>query len=123
MSSRGSWACRRRRTRGRSSRPCARCTCEDGVDALNAVSLIAYAVATVLYLAFQAGLRPPLARAGRIVLGLGWVVQTVDIGIRCVHLQHPASSTPEAMAFIAWMIVCGYILASLRYRLHAAGAF
>jgi ABC-type uncharacterized transport system permease subunit len=93
------------------------------VDALNAVSLLAYALATVLYLAFQAGQRAALARAGRIILGAGWVVQTVDIGIRCVHLQHPVSSTPEAMAFIAWMLVVGYLLASLRYRLDAAGAF
>ena len=34
------------------------------MDALNAVSLVAYAVAVVLYLAFHAGLRAPLARAG-----------------------------------------------------------
>jgi ABC-type uncharacterized transport system permease subunit len=93
------------------------------VDALNAVSLVVYAVAVVLYLAFNAGLRAPVARMGRIMLAAGWVVQTVDIGIRCVHLQHPLSSTAEAMAFTAWMIVGGYLLASLRYRLEAAGAF
>jgi ABC-type uncharacterized transport system permease subunit len=93
------------------------------MDALNAVSLVAYAAATVLYLAFQARLQAPLARTGRIILALGWVVQTVDIGIRCVHGQHPASSTPEAMAFIAWTLVLGFLVASLRYRLDAAGAF
>jgi ABC-type uncharacterized transport system permease subunit len=93
------------------------------MDALNAVSLIAYAAATALYLVFHAGLRFSLARAGRMFLGLGWVLQTVDIGIRCVHLQHPLSSTGEAMAFIAWLIGAGYLLASLRYRLDAAGAF
>jgi ABC-type uncharacterized transport system permease subunit len=93
------------------------------VDALNAVSLVAYGVAVVLYLAFHAGMRSALAAAGRIVLTSGWLIQTVDIGIRCVHLQHPASSTAEAMAFTAWMIVAGYLLASLRYRLEAAGAF
>jgi ABC-type uncharacterized transport system permease subunit len=93
------------------------------VDALNAVSLVAYAAATALYLAFHNGLRRPLARTARIMLALGWVVQTVDIGIRCVHMQHPASSTPEAMAFIAWTVVGGYLLASLRYRLDAGGAF
>jgi ABC-type uncharacterized transport system permease subunit len=93
------------------------------VDALNAVSLVAYAAATVLYLALHAQPRIALARAARIILALGWVVQTVDIGIRCVHMQHPASSTPEAMAFIAWTLVAGFLLASLRYRLEAAGAF
>jgi ABC-type uncharacterized transport system permease subunit len=93
------------------------------VDALNAVSLVAYAAAAALYMAFHAGPRRAQGRAARIILALGWVVQTVDIGIRCVHLQHPASSTPEAMAFIAWTIVGGYLLSSLRYRLEAAGAF
>ena len=44
-------------------------------------------VATAVYLAFHAGLRPQLSRAGRAVLLLGWVVQTLDIGIRCVHAQ------------------------------------
>lgn len=93
------------------------------MDALNAVSLIAYATAGVLYMAFHAGPRRPQAQAARIILALGWVVQTVDIGIRCVHGQHPASSTSEAMAFIAWTVVGGYLLATLRYRLEAAGAF
>jgi ABC-type uncharacterized transport system permease subunit len=93
------------------------------VDALNAVSLVAYATATVLYLAFHARMQASLARAGRIIVALGWVVQTVDIGIRCVHGQHPASSTPEAMAFIGWTVMAGYLGASLRYRLDAAGAF
>jgi ABC-type uncharacterized transport system permease subunit len=93
------------------------------MDALNAISLILYAGATVLYLAFHPGLRTSLARIGRMFLGLGWVLQTVDIGIRCAHLQHPLSSTGEAMAFTAWLIVAGYLLASLRYRLEAAGAF
>jgi len=93
------------------------------VDALNSVSLIAYAAAAVLYMAFHARPLRPQAQAARIILALGWVVQTVDIGIRCVHLQHPASSTPEAMAFIAWTIVGGFLLASLKYRLEAAGAF
>ena len=93
------------------------------MDAFSAVSLLAYVVAAVLYLAYHAGLRAPLARAGRIALTVGWVVQTVDIGIRCVHGAHPAASTAEAMAFIAWMIVAGYLLGSLRYGLSSAGAF
>jgi ABC-type uncharacterized transport system permease subunit len=93
------------------------------LDALNAVSLVAYAAATAVYLAFHGGLRPPLARAGWALLLLGWAVQTVDIGIRCVHGQHPASSITEAMAFTAWMIVGGYLIASLRYRIEAVGAF
>jgi ABC-type uncharacterized transport system permease subunit len=54
---------------------------------------------------------------------VGWALQVVDIGVRCVHGQHPASSTAEAMAFSAWMVAGGYLVGSLRYRLAAAGAF
>jgi ABC-type uncharacterized transport system permease subunit len=93
------------------------------MDALNAVSLVAYALASVHYLLFHAARRDGLARVGRLFLMAGWTLQVVDIGVRCVHGQHPASSTPEAMAFIAWMIAGGYLFASFRYRLAVAGAF
>ncbi len=93
------------------------------MDALNLITLVAYGMAAVVYLAFHAGRRPVLGRAGRLLLGLGWAVQVVDIAIRCVRGQHPAVSTAEAMAFIAWVIAGGYLIASLRYRLEVAGAF
>ena len=93
------------------------------MDILTSFTLAAYGAAATLYMTYQAGLREAVARAGRALLAVGFVLQAVDIGIRCVRLQHPASSTSEAMAFIAWLIAGGYLLASLRYRLHAAGAF
>ena len=93
------------------------------MDALNAVSLVAYAVATIHYVVFNAARRKGLGRVGWGALVVGWVLQVVDIGVRCVHGQHPASSTAEAMAFIAWMLVGGFLVASYRYRLAVAGAF
>jgi ABC-type uncharacterized transport system permease subunit len=93
------------------------------MDALNLGALLAYAAAAVVYLAFHAGRRMTLARAGRVALLLGWVMQLADIAVRCTRGQHPASSTAEAMAFIAWAIAGGYLGASLRYRLEVAGAF
>jgi ABC-type uncharacterized transport system permease subunit len=93
------------------------------MDALNLVTMMAYAVAAAVYLAFHAGRRMLLARAGRLALLLGFGLQVLDIGMRCMRGQHPASSTAEAMAFIAWAIVGGYLVASLRYRIEVAGAF
>jgi ABC-type uncharacterized transport system permease subunit len=93
------------------------------LDSLNAGSLIAYGLASLLYLTFHAGQRGGLARAGRGALIVGWVLQVVDIGFRCARGQHPASSAAEAMAFIAWLIAGGYLVASFRYRLDVAGAF
>lgn len=93
------------------------------MDALTAVYLFAYGAAVALYLAYHVGLREPLARMGRVALAVGWVLETVEIGIRCVRGQHPASSIAEAMAFIGWLIAGGFLLAAWRYRLNAAGAF
>lgn len=93
------------------------------MDALTILYLAAYTISAALYLAYHVGLKEPLARFGRSFLAAGFALQVVDIGLRCVRLQHPASSTTEAMAFIAWMVAGGYLGASLRHRLHAAGAF
>jgi ABC-type uncharacterized transport system permease subunit len=85
--------------------------------------LLIYALAAALYLGFHLGFGQAAGRAGRVALAIGFGVQLVDIGVRCVRAQHPLVSISEAMAFIAWLLVGGFLLASLRYRLHAAGAF
>jgi ABC-type uncharacterized transport system permease subunit len=85
--------------------------------------LLAYAAAGALYLAFHAGQRDAVARGARAALVAGVALHTVEIALRCVRGQHPAASVAEAMSFIAWAVAGGYLLASLRYRLHAAGAF
>jgi ABC-type uncharacterized transport system permease subunit len=85
--------------------------------------LLIYALAAALYLGFHVGFGPAAGRAGRVALAIGFGVQLVDIGVRCFGAQHPLVSISEAMAFIAWLLVGGFLLASLRYRLHAAGAF
>ena len=84
--------------------------------------IVLYAVAAALYLGFHLGLGAPSARLGRLALAVGWMVQFGDIGYRCFQLQHPLSSTAEAMAFIAWLVAGGFLVATFRYRLHAAGA-
>src|SRR5690349_1740677 len=90
------------------------------MDALNTVSLVAYALASILYLTFRPLRRGGLGRLGRAALLVGWLLQVVDIGLRCVHGQHPASSASEAMAFLAWMIAGGFLLASVPYKLTVA---
>jgi len=40
-----------------------------------------------------------------------------------VALQNPVSSTPQAVALVAFLVAAGYLLASFKYRLTAAGAF
>lgn len=90
---------------------------------LTIVEILAYAVASALYLGYLLSSRAPAARAARAFLAVGVVAQLVDIGARCVALQNPVSSTPEAVGFVAFLIAGGYLLAGIRYRLTAAGAF
>jgi len=93
------------------------------VATLTALEIGAYALASALYLGYLLGFRDHADRAGRIVLALGVLVHFADIGQRCVHRLNPISSTPEAMSFVALLVAAGYLVASLRYRLAAAGAF
>lgn len=82
-----------------------------------------YAIASALYLGYLLGFRERSAQLGRLVLVLGVLLHFADIGARCIHRQNPISSTPEAMGFVAFLIATGFLAASFRYRLAAAGAF
>ena len=90
---------------------------------LTTVEILAYALASALFLGYLLAARPVAVRAARVILAIGVAVQLVDIGKRCFALQNPVSSTPEVVAFIGFLLAGGYLLASLRYRLTAAGAF
>jgi len=87
------------------------------------VEILAYALASALFLGNLYAARPAGARLARAVLALGVLAHFVDIGIRCVALQNPVSSTPQAVALVAFLVAAGYLLASFKYRLTAAGAF
>jgi ABC-type uncharacterized transport system permease subunit len=85
--------------------------------------IVLTAVSAALFLGFHLGFGEAAARAGRLVLAVAWLVHLGDIGIRCFRGQHPLSSVSEAMAFTAWLLSAGFLAASVRYRLYAAGAF
>jgi ABC-type uncharacterized transport system permease subunit len=93
------------------------------VATLTIVEILAYAVASALFLGYLLAARVAAARAARAVLAVGVALQLADIGLRCFAGRNPVSSTPEAVAFVAFLIALGYLLASLRYRLTTAGAF
>ena len=85
--------------------------------------LVLYGVAAALFLGFHAGFGAAAARGARYVMLAAWLLQLADIGVRCFRGQHPLSSTAEALVFIAWLVSTGFLVATLRYRLQAAGAF
>lgn len=82
-----------------------------------------YAVAGLLYLAFLAGLSERVARAARIVLALGLGTHILETSAHALAGLHPVSSAHESTAFLSWLVVTVYLLASLRWRMHALGGF
>jgi len=90
---------------------------------LTTVEIASYALASALFLGYLVASREAAARAARWALGVGVLAQLGDIGARCFVGDNPVSSTPEAVAFVSFLVAGGYFAASFRYRLHAAGAF
>jgi ABC-type uncharacterized transport system permease subunit len=113
------------------------------VAALTWVEIALYALAAATYVGFLLGhsirLGPvaPVAEGAaapprepfrspavaRALLAAGVAVHFADIGYRCVDGVNPISSTPEAISLVAFLIAAGYLFASMRYGLAAAGAF
>jgi HemX protein len=85
--------------------------------------IAAYGLAAAIYLGIALGLRRSAETIGRWLLAVGVALHLVDIGIRCSHGLNPISSTPEAMSLVAFLIAGGYLAATWRYQLAAAGAF
>ncbi|MEA2696407.1 MAG: hypothetical protein QOI66_678 [Myxococcales bacterium] len=89
----------------------------------SALQILAYALSAAAYLGYLLRTRERAAQVGRLLLALGVLLHFADIGWRCMRGQNPISSTPEAMSFIAFLIAAGYLGATFRYKLAAAGAF
>lgn len=90
---------------------------------LISAEILAYGLAAALYLVHLFANKGPAARVARVALAVAVALQLTEIGIRCLQRQNPVSSTPEAVAFVAFLIACGTLVAAVRYRLAAAGAF
>jgi len=103
------------------------------------VEIAVYALAATIYVDYLLGhsirlgpapeaadgapepLRSPTVARG--VLAVAVAMHFADIGYRCARGVNPISSTPEAISLVAFLIAAGYLIASFRYRLGAAGAF
>ena len=93
-----------------------------GLSAAFYTAMVVYCVAAVLYVgAFTNTER--LTALARWVLLVAFVAHGTDIGWRGVQHVHPGTSVREALGFLSWLMVGGYLIASLRYKLHMLGAF
>ena len=87
------------------------------------IAVLLYLLAALLSAAVFAKSRPQLVTWGRVCLILAFIAHGVEIGWRGVQDVHPGTSVREALGFLPWLMVGGYLLATLRHRLHILGAF
>jgi ABC-type uncharacterized transport system permease subunit len=82
-----------------------------------------YAVAGALYTVFIVGGPARLGGAARLTLGVAALAHMSEIGARGVAGMHPVGSAGDAVGFLAWIMVLGYLAAAWRKRIDAVGAF
>ena len=70
-----------------------------------------------------------LGQVATLVTVFGWMVNTAALLTRAFErLEHSGTFAPwsnqfEAMAYVSWAIILGYVLLELRYKIKAIGAF
>jgi len=70
-----------------------------------------------------------LGQVATLITVFGWIVNTAALFTRAFErLQHSGTFAPwsnqfEAMAYVSWAIILGYVLLELRYKIKAIGAF
>jgi ABC-type uncharacterized transport system permease subunit len=86
-------------------------------------AIVLYAVASLVYFGVFFDSRPWVGRLARLLLVAGFVSHGIDIALRDLAGVHPGTSVREAMGALAWVLVGGYLLGMLRYRLAVIGGF
>lgn len=87
------------------------------------VSLILYGAAALLFISAFVQAPRWMAPAARWALLAAFVAHGVDISWRGVLHVHPGTSVREALGFLSWVMVGGYLWWSRRVKLALLGAF
>jgi ABC-type uncharacterized transport system permease subunit len=86
-------------------------------------ALALYALASLAHASSFVDAPAWLGRVARWTLIAAFVAHGVDIGWRGVEAVHPGTSVREALGFLAWILVGGYLWWSRRPGLALLGAF
>lgn len=85
-------------------------------------SLIAYFLASVLYLANLHIRNRMLEKYGTTAVAIGFVLQSMRLVSQGIALGSPFATPPEAMFFLSWAIAAAYLVILARFRLPVVGA-
>jgi cytochrome c-type biogenesis protein CcsB len=82
-----------------------------------------YLVATVSFIFYIFFLRDSVSRLSPLILLCGFLVHTAAIGIHFSQTGYPGvAQFEEALSFYSWLVVGGYLLVQMRYRLTVLGS-
>lgn len=87
------------------------------------VAVALYSISSVFYVSAFVKAPAWMARAARWGLFAAFLAHGTDIGWRGVQGVHPGTSVREALGFLAWVMVGGYLLWRRRLKLSVVGAF
>ena len=87
------------------------------------VAVVLYGITSLLYTSSFIKVPEWVGRAARWSMGLSFIAHGVDIGWRGVESVHPGTSVREALGFLAWVVVGGYLVWRRRLKLSVVGAF
>jgi cytochrome c-type biogenesis protein CcsB len=91
--------------------------------ALN-ITLVAYLAASLLHIVYLVHRKPLLSILAYITIGGGLIAHTTSIGLRASETGHgPYTTSFEATMFFSWVIVVGYLLTQIKYKLKDLGSF
>jgi ABC-type uncharacterized transport system permease subunit len=87
------------------------------------LSLVLYGASTLLYVSATAQSARWLPTAARLTMLAAFLAHGTDIGWRGVEGVHPGTSVREALGFLSWVMVGGYLFWSWRVKIGLLGAF
>ena len=82
-----------------------------------------YASASFAYMRGLVGHADGKGHSARVLMPLAFLGHACEIGARGVAGHHPVSSVGDALGFLAWIMVGGFLVAQWKKRLDAIGAF
>jgi cytochrome c-type biogenesis protein CcsB len=83
-----------------------------------------YLIASVVYLIYLINLKEGMAKAGRILTLVGFLLHTVAILIRYVEAGHfPVISMYESLWFFAWATILVYLICDYKTHIPSLGSF
>ena len=87
------------------------------------VTAVLYLLASASFIVYIFLVRDFVSSLSPIILFAGFAVHTAALGIHFLQTGYPGvAQFREALSFYAWLLVAGYLLIQLKYRLAILGA-